>query len=144
MLLIGPGSLYTSVIPNLLVPGIRELLQRVNGLKVYISNIAEQPGETDGFTIDDYVKTISKYGGSQIFDLVVANDRIPHEMPVECTLTPPGKLLESLKQKPIVWADLIDSTKPTRHDASKLASFLMDVYQNRNQYANINMSLRDP
>ena len=144
MVLIGPGSLYTSVIPNLLVPRIREILQKVNCLKVYISNIAEQPGETDGFTIDDYIKTISKYGGSQIFDLVVANDRIPHEMALECTLTPPGERLRSQSQKRILWSDLIDSTRPTRHDASKLANFLIDVYQNRQRHANINTGLRRP
>ena len=128
MILIGPGSLYTSVIPNLLVPGIRETLQKTHCLKVYICNVAEQPGETDGFTVDDYIKTIAHYGSSQIFDVVVANDRIPHETPQSCTLTPPGGL-RTPSSKPILWSDLIDFNRPTRHDTSKLSRFLMDLYQ---------------
>jgi len=71
--ILGPGSLYTSVIPNLLVKDIAEALQKTKGIKIYISNIMTQPGETDGFSVSDHIKTIYKHGGNGIIDYVIVN-----------------------------------------------------------------------
>ena len=72
-IVMGPGSLYTSVIPNLLVNKISSAVRKSKGYKVYISNIMTQPGETDGFTASDHLKTIQKYGGKDIVECVIAN-----------------------------------------------------------------------
>ena len=72
-IVMGPGSLYTSVIPNLLVNKISSAIRRSSAYKVYISNIMTQPGETDGFTASDHLKTIQKYGGKDIVECVIAN-----------------------------------------------------------------------
>lgn len=71
--ILGPGSLYTSVIPNLLVKDIAEALQKTKGIKIYISNIMTQPGETDGFSVSDHIKTIYNHGGNGIIDYVIVN-----------------------------------------------------------------------
>ncbi len=72
-IVMGPGSLYTSVIPNLLVNKISSAIRKSSAYKVYISNIMTQPGETDGFTASDHLKTIQKYGGKDIVECVIAN-----------------------------------------------------------------------
>lgn len=72
-IVMGPGSLYTSVIPNLLVNKISSAVRKSKAYKVYIPNIMTQPGETDGFTASDHLKTIQKYGGKDIVECVIAN-----------------------------------------------------------------------
>ena len=69
----GPGSLYTSVISNLLVKKIRSAVRKSKAYKIYISNIMTQPGETGGFTVSDHLREIKKYGGKEIVDCVIAN-----------------------------------------------------------------------
>ena len=70
----GPGSLYTSVIPNLLVPGITEAIRASNAVKVYICNVMTQPGETDGYSVSDHVNAIAKHCGGKIFEHVIVNN----------------------------------------------------------------------
>ena len=67
-IVIGPGSLYTSIIPNLLVKKIRTSVRKSDAIKIYVSNIMTQPGETDNFDVSDHVKIIKKYGGKEIVD----------------------------------------------------------------------------
>ena len=71
--IIGPGSLYTSIIPNLLVKDISSALKRTKALKIYISNIMTQPGETDGFSVSDHVSTILAHTGNGVIDYVIGN-----------------------------------------------------------------------
>src|SRR5215510_10029835 len=70
---IGPGSLYTSIIPNLLVDGIVEAMRDSDALKVYICNIMTQPGETDGFGVEDHLRVLFEYSPSLRLDYVVVN-----------------------------------------------------------------------
>ncbi|HPN64687.1 MAG TPA: YvcK family protein, partial [Candidatus Goldiibacteriota bacterium] len=80
VLVMGPGSLYTSVIPNLLVKGIKEaILANKKAAKIYVCNIMTQPGETDNFTVSDHIKAIFKHTGAKIFDYVVANNKEAHQ-----------------------------------------------------------------
>jgi uncharacterized cofD-like protein len=72
-IILGPGSLYTSVIPNLLVNDIASALKKTKALKLYVSNIMTQPGETDGFSVSDHVKAIYKHVGDNIIDYTVVN-----------------------------------------------------------------------
>lgn len=70
---LGPGSLYTSVIPNLLVDGVREALENTLAFKMYVCNIMTQPGESDNYTVADHVKALQKHGGKYIVDDVIVN-----------------------------------------------------------------------
>lgn len=74
MIVLGPGSLYTSVIPNLLVDGIAETIVRANALKVYVLNIMTQDGETEGYSGADHVRALLSHGGSGLVDVCLANN----------------------------------------------------------------------
>ena len=69
------GSLYTSVIPNLIDKNVRKVLQKSNAKKMYVCNIMTQPGETDGYMVSDFVKAINKHVGKDFIDVVVANNK---------------------------------------------------------------------
>ena len=73
LVLLGPGSLYTSVIPNLLVKNIKESLNRTEALKVYISNVMTQPGETDNYTVYEHVDALLRHWQDASIDYVIAN-----------------------------------------------------------------------
>ena len=77
LILIGPGSLYTSIIPNLLVPEIRDALQNTKAPRLYICNIMTQPGETDGYTVSDHIDAIDQVSKNPLFDAVLAQGRSP-------------------------------------------------------------------
>ncbi|HWQ00409.1 MAG TPA: gluconeogenesis factor YvcK family protein [Vicinamibacterales bacterium] len=72
-IVVGPGSLYTSVLPNLLVDGIASTLSGVNAVRIYVANLMTEPGETDGYTLDDHLRAIAEHTGYQLFDYVVFN-----------------------------------------------------------------------
>ncbi|GAB4324571.1 MAG: YvcK family protein [Geminocystis sp.] len=76
-IILGPGSLYTSIIPNLLVPEIREAILNSSAPKIYVCNIMTQKGETDGYTVSDHIKAIDKVCGKKIFDAVLVQGRQP-------------------------------------------------------------------
>ncbi|WAL61961.1 gluconeogenesis factor YvcK family protein [Thermocoleostomius sinensis] len=76
-IVIGPGSLYTSIIPNLLVPDIAAAIARRKVPRVYVCNIMTQPGETDGFTVSDHIRTIDEVCGAQLFDVVLVQKTSP-------------------------------------------------------------------
>ncbi len=76
-IIIGPGSLYTSICPNLLVPGILEAIANSEAPCIYICNIMSQPGETDGYTVADYVRTLDRVGRGRLFDVVLVQKYEP-------------------------------------------------------------------
>lgn len=136
--ILGPGSLYTSIIPNLLVDGISSALHKTKAIKIYISNIMTQPGETDGFSVGDHIKAIYKHGGSGIIDCTIANvgkisgnlegkyhEEASHLVKID------EEVLERLGVKPIegdfisVKGDLI------RHNSEKLASILIETIMDK-------------
>ena len=76
IILIGPGSLYTSVIPNILVKNIPQLIENSKATVFYISNVMTQPGETDNYNVLDHINAIIKHSGRNFIDYVIANDEI--------------------------------------------------------------------
>ncbi|MGL5642444.1 MAG: gluconeogenesis factor YvcK family protein [Paraclostridium sp.] len=76
VIVIGPGSLYTSIMPNLLVEGVVEAIKESKAPKVYISNIMTQPGETDDYNVLDHVRAINKHCGENIIDVVITNNEV--------------------------------------------------------------------
>ncbi len=124
LIVMGPGSLYTSILPNLLVPDLAEALRHARAPKIYICNLATQPGETDNYTVADHVATLFEHIPTGCLDLVIANDNlsIPPDRggghTIYVPLTPP----ENLRMQT---ADLVDEARPWRHDGAKLAQVVM-------------------
>lgn len=84
LILVGPGSLYTSVIPNLIVQGIRNALEKCQGDVVYISNVMTQPGETNGYSVKDHIEAIYEHVQFSLFSQVVVNiGKIPQPVLVK-------------------------------------------------------------
>ena len=143
IIVIGPGSLYTSIICNLLVGGIKEALQNAKAVKIYLCNIVTQPGQTDNYTASEHIKTITRYLGEGVLDYVLVNNNFPrkeiiekyrregadivaldedlenNDVAVEVT-----DLIENLDKKRILWEkqDLI------RHDPEKLADSICRIF----------------
>ena len=134
LIVIGPGSLYTSIVPNLLVSGIVEAISDSDAPKVYICNVATQVGETDGYTVSDHVEALQRQTFPAIVGHVIVNDRIRPlgdrflGQPVESD----GSSLGHVR---LHEADLADPDHPVRHDSTKLAKIVMDVYQGRSKVA---------
>ena len=74
MVVLGPGSLYTSVVPNLLIPAVREALERTRAWVVYVCNVMTEPGETDAYTAADHVEALFRHGVAGMVDVVLVND----------------------------------------------------------------------
>ncbi len=129
LIIIGPGSLYTSIIPNLLVPDIAQALRVSRALKFFVSNVATQPGETDHFSCGDHVREVEKYSGRQVFDLVICNDRCDGKLPEEIDYVCIDD--EIRKSHHIYQANLVDAEAPWRHDSYRLADSIMDLFYER-------------
>ena len=126
LIVIGPGSLYTSILPNLLVPDLAEALRASRSLKFYICNISTQLGETDGFSCGDHIHTLEKHLGKGMIDVVICNNRFDIPLPEEDSWV---KAEANLDQEYGVYlADLVDESNPWRHDSAKLAQVVMDLY----------------
>lgn len=138
VLVLGPGSLYTSVVPNLLVEEIREAILKSEAVKVYVCNVMTQPGETDGYGALEHVKALIDHVGNQFLDYVIVNDeKITAEqlkqyyaegaMPV----TPDVEKIRKLGIT-VVPASLISKNDLVRHDPRKLArTLIMLIYRLR-------------
>ena len=74
-IVVGPGSLYTSVLPNLLVEGIAATISGVDAVRIYVANLMTEPGETDGYTLDDHLHAIRLHAGFDLFDYILVNRR---------------------------------------------------------------------
>ena len=129
LIIIGPGSLYTSILPNLLVPDITNAIHASRGLKIYVCNVAAQRGETDGFSCVDHLESLERHIGRGLFDVVVANHNYTVESDSEIEWVVIDQDIE--ERYPVYRADLVDNERPWRHDSQKLAQTLMDLLQER-------------
>lgn len=136
--ILGPGSLYTSVIPNLLVEDIGRAVNRTKALKIYVSNIMTQPGETDGFGVEDHLKAIFKHAGTECVDYVVVNtgkiDKSLEKRYLNEASTLVGlneEEIASLNVK-IIGGDFIRVNNGLiRHDSEKLAAILIETIMDK-------------
>src|ERR1700693_2820985 len=126
LIIVGPGSLYTSILPNLLVEGMVEAIKASPALKVYICNLAAQHGETDGYDVDDYLRVIHEHVGSNIFDFVMVNSNNSH-MPTggqsQVIFRPEDSTLHP--EVRFIGADVVNVRIPSHHDPDKLARSIM-------------------
>jgi len=131
LVLIGPGSLYTSVMPNLLVRGLLEALHTTPAPVVYICNVATQPGETDGYGVAEHVEALIRHVGEDLLDLVLADGIEPPRFPAEWKAMPVWTTERQVAGLPVVRRDLRSPERPTRHDPAKLARAIVELYQLR-------------
>jgi uncharacterized cofD-like protein len=129
LILIGPGSLYTSILPNLLVPDLAEAIRATRALKFYICNVATQAGETDGYTAGDHARTIERHIGARFIDLIVCNNNFSVNLPGNIDWVQPETGLEG--EFATYYSDLVDVEYPWRHDSCKLAQAIIDLYFER-------------
>lgn len=133
LIVLGPGSLYTSVLPNLLVEGIRRSIVASAAPKVYVCNVATQHGETDGFDVAAHVKTLEEHLGQGFISTVVANDNLNGTGP-RASGTEPVRLDGELHDRlQLITADVISEDNRYHHDSSKLAQAIMRIFYDRDQ-----------
>jgi len=126
LIIAGPGSLYTSILPNLLVEGMVEAIKASAALKVYICNLAAQPGETDGYGVQDYLRVIREHVGANLFDFVLVNSNTQHaptggQAPV---VFRPADVAKHPELR-FIASDVVNVRKPSHHDPEKLARTIM-------------------
>ena len=132
MIVIGPGSLYTSILPNLLVEDICTAVRAANAVKVYVCNVATQRGETDGFLVADHIAAMERHVGKDVFQYVLVNnnDRITGDIGANSA---PVRLNGAMKNVDyrIHEDDVIDVEHPHFHDPKKLSASVMRLYFDR-------------
>ena len=138
LILLGPGSLYTSIIPNLLVDGVAEAIAASDAQKIYVCNIMTQDGETEGYTAADHLEALQRHGREGIVDLCLANNApIPHELAARYS-EEDAELLrvdrERIAELGIALAEyplLSAQGGYARHDPELLARAVMELYRER-------------
>jgi uncharacterized cofD-like protein len=131
LVVVGPGSLYSSVLPNLLISDIRDAVAAAAGIRVYVCNVATQPGETGFYSAAQHLEALIDHVGEGLFDYVLLNDNLDARRP-EGWLGQPVKVdVRRLEELPItiVEEDLVDVTNAHHHDPAKLAAALMRIQQ---------------
>jgi len=129
LIVLGPGSLYTSILPVLLVDGIRDAVQRSRALCVYVCNVATEPDETDRFGVEAHLEALREHIGVGCVDLVLANNNVAPannfapEWRGRTQIVPLDT--QAITTWPVVAADIINPANPLRHDHRKLARELM-------------------
>jgi len=130
LILIGPGSLYTSILPNLMVPDLAEAIRSSRAFKLFVCNVATERGETSGFTCGDHIRVVEDHVSGRLFDATVANSTYESKLPEHVEYV---RIEPDLKDDYRIHSgDLVDSLYPWRHDSQKLAQFIMDLFQDRN------------
>ena len=129
IIVIGPGSLYTSILPNILVGDLLEAIRSSRALKIFISNIATQQGETDMYTCGDHIRTLEELVGSELVDIIICNSWYDEKLENGMQWVRMDEALE--RDSRLYLSDLADHRKQGHHDAVKLAQVLMDLYNER-------------
>ena len=138
LIVLGPGSLYTSVIPNLLVCGIVDAITRSNAVKLYICNIMTEPGETDGYSVYEHVRELFKHAGGKLFDYcLINNEPTPPEVLMKYRASGAEPVREDepavreagveIRRAPVA-ADL---SNLVRHDSDKLAREVLKIFNEK-------------
>jgi uncharacterized cofD-like protein len=129
VIVIGPGSLYTSILPNLLVQDLLAAIHTSRALKIFVCNIVTQAGETDAYTSYDHLRGLERHIGEGLFDVILCNDNY------QGNITPETRWVyvdEKILSDPRSYCtDLVNDETPWRHDAAKLAQVIMNIFYQR-------------
>jgi uncharacterized cofD-like protein len=131
LIVIGPGSLFTSLLPALLVPGIREAIARSGAMVVYACNVATQAGETDGFDLADHLEALDRHAAGQLLDVVMANNRFDATRPPGWRAMPVGLRWPPAGSSPprLILDDLVDPDNAHHHDPARLAAAIIAAWE---------------
>ena len=135
VIILGPGSLYTSVIPNLLIKELERAIAASSALKVYICNVMTQAGETEGYSAFDHIKAIIEHSSPKIIDSCIVNSaKIPKELLEKYSLEssyPVNVELQKIRQAGyrVIEDDIVDVKDYVRHDSAKLARIIIGLVQ---------------
>ncbi len=129
LIITGPGSLFTSILPNLLVPDIADAIRASKALKLYVCNVATEPGETDQYSCQDHICALENHAGGGLFDIAIVNNNFLGNLPQNVDWVCMGE--EPDESYLIYQNDLIDQEFPWRHDGDKLAQVVIDLLEER-------------
>jgi len=135
---VGPGSLYTSILPNLLVAKVAQAIGKARATKIFICNLMTQPGETDEYSALEHLETVRKYAPEIIFDFVIVNSRPISKEQAERYASEgarqigigedlAGKFIDQSTE--IIRADLLDANEKVRHNSERLAEVVMACHR---------------
>ena len=130
VIVLGPGSIYTSLLPSLLLPQIREAIAASSALRIFVCNVATQDGETMGMDLADHVAALVAHAGPDVVDVVLANNRLldgslrPPSEPVRLTWPPEIQRLPKL-----VLDDVVDPDAAQRHDPGLLSAAIVRIHE---------------
>jgi uncharacterized cofD-like protein len=129
IIIAGPGSFYTSTLPNLLVPSVRQAVAASQATRIFVCNVANQPGETDDYTVSDYMRQLRRHAGDAIHT-VLANSNYHHAIQpnADTSWVDLPHINERLDYN-LFTADLIDQAHPTHHDPGKLAARILEIHE---------------
>jgi len=141
LLVIGPGGIYTSIIPNLLVKGVSDAICKSKAKKVFVVNLMNRKGQTTGYSVSDNLKELIKFIGRDIFDYILVNKRLPPKALIDFYAEEGDLVKNDLEEERIIFTDLLgmlehnskrDLVKRNliRHDSKKLALELMQIVDN--------------
>jgi uncharacterized cofD-like protein len=131
-IVLGPGSLYTSILPNLLVERVAREIEASNAVKLYVCNVMTQPGETDGYSAARHVEALIENAGARVCDVVVVNDELPRKLldayaeEGQLPVVVDKARLDRLGMRTIR-ASVMSETQTVRHDSEKLAAVVIGI-----------------
>lgn len=129
-IIIGPGSLWTSIIPNFLLKDVTEAVVRSRAKKIYVCNIATERGETERYSIEDHIKALASHGHERLFNIVLVNDHVINTNHDEGTLGKISNITTSKKKidrYKVICKDIINAKNPLYHDKEKLSKAIMEI-----------------
>jgi uncharacterized cofD-like protein len=137
IIVLGPGSLYTSIIPNLIIKKISETIAKSSAYKIYVCNVMTQPGETDGFSACDHIRVLTEHANPQVVNACIINDaNIPEEVLARYQsqrsypVAPDVEKIKAMGYK-VVATDLLDVKDYIRHDSKKLTETLIKLIESK-------------
>ena len=132
---VGPGSLYTSILPNLLISKVAQTIADAHGMKIFIANLMTQPGETDGYDLRQHLNTVRSYAPEIKFDAVIVNNRSISDEQARvyaadgaCQIDIDANLDD--QDIPVIGADLLDEGNMVRHNSAQLARVVLACTEN--------------
>jgi len=130
LIIVGPGDLFSTVLPVIIVPKIKNILRSSKVPKIFIVNIANKPFETPNFTVSDYIQVIKKHLGADVFDKILVNRnqkyKIPKGLKYKYVMVTP-KNLEGYQGR-IIEDDFVDENFPIYHDGQKVAKLIKKIF----------------
>jgi uncharacterized cofD-like protein len=134
LVVIGPGSLYTSIMPSLLLPELLAAVRASAALKLFVCNVATQQGETQGYDLADHVAALERHTGAGWMDVVLANNRFDARRPGDYFAEPvklrwPPVAISAAPMPRLVLDDVVAPNNAHHHDPARLAAAVMHVYE---------------